>query len=154
MVKVTNRFRLESADPLHAPPTLHQIQVMDLRARIVQHLAEQRFEEAADDYARLIDLDPAQVMGRQHQFDLANQLMAAGNHQTAARAYELFLTAYRSDVQKNQVELMLALIYTRYIPRHSRANELLQTIMPRMSDRDQIELAQILVAELGSRETG
>ena len=145
--------RLESADPLHAPPTLHQIQVMDLRARIVQHLAEQRFEEAADDYARLIDLDPAQVMGRQQQFDLANQLMAAGNHQTAARAYELFLTAYRSDAQKNQVELMLALIYTRYIPRHSRANELLQTIMPRMSDRDQIELAQILIAELGSRET-
>jgi hypothetical protein len=138
----------EQLDTLHAPPTVQQIQVMHRRARIMECLATHQYDEATAEYPHLIELDPAQVLGRQQQFDLANQLMARGKHQVAARAYELFLTAYRNDAEKNQVELMLALIYTRYVPRPGRAREILQTIMPRISDQEQLALAQVLQTEL------
>jgi outer membrane protein assembly factor BamD (BamD/ComL family) len=87
-------------------------------------------------------------MPRQQQMDIANQLMANGVYDMAARAYELYLHTYPSDGNRDQVELMLALVYTRYLGRKQRARELLRTAMPRLHDQGMKDLAQKLLTEL------
>ena len=67
--------------------------------------------------------DPEQVLPSQAQLDLANQLMAQADYPNAARAYELFLKTYRTYGQLAQVQLMLGLVYTRYLDQPSSARE-------------------------------
>jgi len=119
-----------------------------MRARVSGLLAENRLPAAADEYAKLIDLDGSQVMPRQQQLDLANQLMGEGRHLLAARAYELFLTTFRTDNQRDQVELILGLAYIRYLDRKQRGRELLTTALTRLHDPDQIAMARHALDQL------
>jgi membrane associated rhomboid family serine protease len=143
----------QPGDPLPArdlkPTTPAQQRIMDLRAAISADLAAHRPDQAMEGYEKLLALDPGQVMGRQQQLDLANQLMSAGRHEFAARAYELFLNTYRADAQRDQVELILGLLYARYLDRRQRAKELLTAALARLHDPQQKELAQQMLAEIG-----
>ena len=93
-------------------------------------------------------------MGQQHQLDLANQFMAQGNHQAAAHAYELFLNTYSSSSELDQVQLLLGLIYTRYIQRHQRAKELLTMAKRSIQDENQKKLISTLHSEISQEPTG
>lgn len=130
------------------PTTAHEMRVMDMRAKVNRLISERDLPAAARAYADLIDLDPGQVLGRQQQVDLASQLMTMGRHDAAARAYELFIHTYRSDAQREEIELILGLLYARYLDRRQRARELLTPLAEKLTDPDRRALAVQLMAEV------
>lgn len=132
------------------PTTAHEMRVMDMRAKVNRLISDRDLPAAARAYAELIDLDPGQVLGRQQQVDLASQLMTMGKHDAAARAYELFLHTYRSDAQREEIELILGLLYTRYLDRRQRARELLTPLAEKLTDPDRRALAAQLMAEVAT----
>ena len=122
--------------------------MLTLRAQISEHLSAQRPAQAADIYAQLLELDPGQVLGRRQQVDVGNQLMAQGRHDVAARAYELYLNTYKTDPQREQIELILGVVCVRYLDRRQRGRELLSAALRRLKDPGQIDLARKMLADI------
>jgi outer membrane protein assembly factor BamD (BamD/ComL family) len=112
-------------------------------------LAAHKVEDAARYYLELHAIDPQQVLARQNQLDVANQLYAQGTHAAAADAYEGFLRFYGKSDQTNQVQLMLGILYARYLNRPEKAREHLSTALPRLNDSRQQELARDELTKLG-----
>ncbi|MEX0776942.1 MAG: rhomboid family intramembrane serine protease [Phycisphaeraceae bacterium] len=123
-------------------------QIMELRAAVADAITQHDMPRAAELYARLVEIDGKQVMSQQQQLDLANQLTADGRYELAARAYELFLNAYARYAQREQVELILGLLYARYLNRRQRALELLTSALPRLTDVEQLALARQTIGEV------
>ncbi len=88
------------------------------------------------------------VLSQQQQLDVANQLMSVGRYEAAAQAYEGMLGTYGSYPQREQVELILGLIYARYLRRQDRARQLLEQALGRLRDEDQKRLARQVLDEL------
>ena len=120
---------------------------MELRSNIGEATRDD-LPAAAQWYAQLLELDASQVLNQQQQLDVANQLMSETRYETAARAYELFLNTYKTYTQREQIELILGLIYVRYLERRQRARELLTSALPRLRDAAQRELAEQVLKEL------
>jgi tetratricopeptide (TPR) repeat protein len=139
-------FRYQPAVPvehrLPAPsdPALQKIQ--DLRAEIFESIAHHNHPHAAALFLDLKKLDPRQVLSRQAQLDVANQLASQQLYIDAADAYEQFLAHYKSFEQIEQVELMLGLLYARYLARYDKAREYLLRAMARLHTEREIRLAR------------
>ena len=118
-----------------------QRELMELRSQINNAVRQQRVGSAAELYEQLLALDADQVMSQQTQLDLANQLMSENRYDAAATAYELFLKSYGMYPQREQVELILGLVYARYLSKKERARELLSAALPRLRDPGQKALA-------------
>ena len=138
----------EGKEPDKPVVTPEQQQVMDLRARITETARTHELGQAAELYMELLVLDASQAMSLQLQLDLANQLMTEKQYEAAAQAYELFLSTYKTYTQREQIELILGLIYSRYLQRMPRAKELLSAALPRLDDSAQKELAQQALKEI------
>ncbi|MBL4700880.1 MAG: rhomboid family intramembrane serine protease [Phycisphaeraceae bacterium] len=123
-------------------------QIALLRSQVSHALEQHDLPQAARFYAQLLHISPKQIMSLQQQLDLANQLMTDSNHAAAANAYELYLNAYSGSQQRHQVNLLLGLIYTRYIKRHQRARELLLEAQRHHTDDNQKQFIKSLLAEL------
>ena len=93
--------------------------------------------QATDLYEELLTLDARQVLPRQLQLDIANQLMADGQWPLSAQAYELFLTAYTNYEYTEQVHLMLGLLYGRYLNEADKALDYLARAQDRLTDPGQ-----------------
>jgi membrane associated rhomboid family serine protease len=130
-------------------PDPNQERIQDLRARIAETLSEHKVEDAACFYLELHAMDPNQVLARQNQLDIANQLFAQGTHGAAADAYEGFLRFYPKYDQVEHVQLMLGLLYARYLNRPDKAREHLQTSLNRLSNPKEIDLAREELGKLG-----
>ena len=133
-----------------ATPTLTERdqQIMALRTSITDAMGNHDLGPAADAYEQLLQIDDDQVMSQQQQLDISNQLMIDNRYDTAARAYELFLAKYKRYDQREQVELILALIYFRYLEHGQRARELLTAALPRLRDTEQKQLAEQMLADI------
>ena len=118
-----------------------------LRTGISAALGQQEMSEAARLYGQLLELDGGQVMAQQQQLDLANQLMAETRYDAAAAAYELFLENYASYPQRHQVQLILGLIYARYLEQNQRARALLTEAVSRLEGEDK-RLATTVLGEI------
>lgn len=103
---------------------------------------------AAGLYRRLLELDHEAVLPESLQLDVANELMSEAQYAPAAQAYEMFLQKFGGYTQRQQVELILGLIYARYLKRAERAKELLQKAADGLQDAEQRRLAQDVLAEL------
>lgn len=137
--------------PARAPrvidPKFDQIQ--DLRATVGEAIAHRRLADAATLYTQLLALDPNQAMARGTQLDIANELFSRGDHPHAAAAYEAFLKQYgRGGDSVEQVQLMLGLIYARYLPQPARAKELLTAAAEKYHGGREHELAMAELAKL------
>lgn len=130
------------------PPTQEQRRVMDARSRVSSLLAGGQLPAAAEAYLDLLQIDPSSTMGRDAQLDLANELMSQGRHEEAAASYELFLQTYPGYPERHEVQLILALIYDRYLHDPRRAKELAEEASPRLMGEHQ-DLAQ----QIGEGET-
>ncbi|MEM6853858.1 MAG: rhomboid family intramembrane serine protease [Planctomycetota bacterium] len=119
-------------------------EVLELRGAVSQAMADHDLPAAAERYVALLEDHPRQVMPQTTQLDLANQLMADGRYDTAARAYELFLETYRDYGQQAQIKLILGLIYARYLRQPERAQELLKAARPKLEPGDQALADQAL----------
>ena len=124
------------------PSDPQQEQIRDLRARIGDAVAQHDLIKASELYLRLREIDPDQVLARQAQLDVANQLASQQLYRDAADAYELFLRHYKNFEQVEQVELMLGLIYARYLERYDRAREYLLRAMARLHGDRELSLAR------------
>jgi membrane associated rhomboid family serine protease len=132
------------AEEARRPVTAQEQAIIDQRARIIAALGRHHMPAAAQLYAELLKVDAQQVMGQQQQLDLANQLMAESRYDAAAAAYELFLRHYSNYPQLPHVQLILGLIYSRYLDRKKRAKELLSGAVHRLSGEDQALARQVL----------
>jgi membrane associated rhomboid family serine protease len=124
--------------------------VQDLRAQISEALAHRKIEEAAKIYLEMHAIDPAQVLSRQSQLDIANQLFEQGTHGAAADAYEGFLATYPKYEQVEQIQLMTGLLYARYLNRPDKARDHLNAALQRLSTPREIELAKDELAKLSA----
>ena len=102
-----------------------QRQVLSLRQQILDSLATHNMDRSVQLYSQLRQADSSQVLPTQAQLDMANQLMTQADYPQAAEAYELFLKTYPTYQQISQVQLMLGLIYTRYLNQPDKARTLL-----------------------------
>ena len=114
--------KLPSPDKAFSEQQRH---VFSLRQQILDALAAHDMDKSVELYTQLRGADSAQVLPTQAQLDLANQLMAQADYCRAAEAYELFLKTYPTYQQTAQVQLMLGLIYTRYLNQPDKARDYL-----------------------------
>jgi outer membrane protein assembly factor BamD (BamD/ComL family) len=129
--------KMESAKP---NPQLERIQ--DLRAEISDAVSHEKLEEAKKLYLELRAIDPKQVLSRQAQLDVANQLFSDSMHEAAADAYELYLRTYPKADRIENVQLILGVVYSRYLNKYQRAKELFTAALQRLHATRDVELAK------------
>jgi hypothetical protein len=133
-----------------AGPRHKHAQAREIRLEI-DHLVEQRnLPAAADLYLKLMQLDPNQLLPRQHLLDIANQLASDHRAAEAARAYEQFLTHYSTYEYAEQVELMLGILYARYLNEPAKAIKHLQNAADKLTDPGQLKMCREELAKLGA----
>lgn len=133
------------------PPPLpdpRQTQIMDMRAQVAEAMAHHNLPGAADLYLQLRRIDPEQVLSRNSQLDIANQLAEMARYADAAEAYELFLRTYPTAEQAPHVELLTGLLHGRYLDNPALGLERIDNALPRLSSPRDIELARSEQARL------
>jgi len=125
-------------------------QINELRAEIGNRVAQRNLAAAAALYLDLMALDDRQILPRQQLLDIANQLAGEHNHAESARAYEHFLAHYGAYEHAEQVELMLGILYSRYLHRTEPAIRHLQAAVRNLTDPGQLKMCQ---EELGRLQT-
>ncbi len=123
-------------------PTAREQGITELRMSIANAIGTHEMERAVKLYLELKDLDPSQVLSRQAQLDIANQLAGQQLYLQAAEAYEQFLKTYPKFEQIEQVELMLGLIYARYLAQYPRAHQCLVRALAKLQGQREIDMAR------------
>jgi len=118
-------------------PGVHPEETTRLRAEIAALINQRNLAAAAERYLELLKLDTEQVLPRQYQLDVANQLMSMGKWAESARAYEVFLAHYSTYEHIEQVRLMLGVLYSRYLNEPEKAVELLEAAREKLTDAGQ-----------------
>ncbi|MEM9415205.1 MAG: rhomboid family intramembrane serine protease [Planctomycetota bacterium] len=122
--------------------------VMAARRDIARLAAEHKLPDAATQYALLLKDHPTQVLNERLQTDIANQLATAGDFTSAALAYELLIKTYPHHPQRADMQLMLGLIYARYLDRPEQARPHLQQAEARLIGEAKTQ-AQDMLRSLG-----
>jgi membrane associated rhomboid family serine protease len=120
----------------------------ELRAAVADALSRHDTDTAAARFLELRAHDPKQVLPRQAQLDVATHLAAQQRYSEAAEAYEQFLAQYPKYEQLEQVQLMLGIIYARYLGQYARAKQQLQAAQPRLFSERELELARTELARI------
>ncbi len=121
---------------------------MQLRLQISNRITERNLPEAADIYLKLMTHDSEQVLPRQQLLDIANQLTGQNRHAEAAKAYEQFLKHYSTYEYSEQVELMLGIMYTRYLNQPELAIKHLKEAEQKLTDESQLKMCRDELARL------
>ncbi|NLW83693.1 MAG: rhomboid family intramembrane serine protease [Phycisphaerae bacterium] len=129
-----------------ADPNVERI--LGLRAQIGQAMNRHDNQQAARLYEELLDLDPRQVLPRQLQLDMANQLFSDGKWKLSSKTYELFLASYSNYEHAEQVFLMLGLLYGRYLNQRDIALDYLNRAKDRLTDPGQKSLCTQEISRL------
>ncbi|HDZ22634.1 hypothetical protein LCGC14_0295930 [marine sediment metagenome] len=117
-------------------------QELQLRRDIAIATQRRDFAAAANLYTRIVQLNTEIVLPRQQQLDIANHLMSAERHLEAAEAYERFRRHFASYKYIADIELMLGMIYGRYLQRYAEAAELLEHASKGLTDARKRQLAE------------
>ncbi len=126
----------------------------DLRERITTALAGHEMARAAELYVELKTVDPTQVLSRQAQLDVATQLNHDQRFPQAAEAYESLLRAYPKIDRADHIELMLGLLYSRYLGQYDKARLHLRAVAGRLHGGRELDMARdelaVVEAELST----
>ena len=125
-----------------APPDPATQRLLDLRGEIAEAIAHHNLPHATQLYVQLKQLDRNQVLSRQAQLDVANQLTSQHQYADAADAYEQFLRCFPNYDQIEQVQLMLGVVYARYLNNFARADEVLKLALQRLHAERDIAMAR------------
>jgi membrane associated rhomboid family serine protease len=123
-------------------------ETVKLRNEINARIAERNLPAAASIYIELMRHDSEQILPRQQLLDIANQLAGENKYAESAKAYEQFLNHYSNYEYTEQVELMLGIIYTRYLNQPEPAIKHLQAAVQKLSDPGQLKMCQDELARL------
>ncbi|MEM9021842.1 MAG: rhomboid family intramembrane serine protease, partial [Planctomycetota bacterium] len=129
------------------PLTEQDQAVIQLREQIARAVTDHDLTEATRQYRALIDTHGEQVLSQRNQFDIANQLYAEQDYPRAAGAYEQLLSTYPRHPDRGQAQLMLGLIFARYLARPDDAKPLLQEASQRLHG-DEAKFARVVLAEI------
>jgi membrane associated rhomboid family serine protease len=130
------------------PPDPRQEQIINVRTAILEAVGRHDLPTAAHLYLQLKQLDPQQVLPKQAQLDVANQLAGEQKFAQAADAYEAYLRVYPKAEQIEQIELMLGLIYARYLSNYEKAKHFLDRALLRLHDTDALAMAREELARI------
>lgn len=123
-------------------------QMTELRSRIANRIAQRNLPAAAELYLELVKLDKNQLVQQQYLLDIANQLASENKAEASAMAYEQFLTHYRNYDYIEQVQLMLGILYARYLNQPKRAIKHLSDAAKKLSDPGQLKMCNDQLARL------
>ena len=124
--------------------------IRELRDQIGSRIGQHNLAAASEAYLELMRLDSGQVLPRQYLLDIANQLASDNQHSEAAGAYEQFLAHYSTYEYAEQVELMLGILYSRYLNRPELAVKHLRAAVEKLSDPNQLKMCRDELARLES----
>ncbi len=116
--------------------------IANIRGEINSRVSQRNFAAAAKLYLRLIELDSGQLLSRQNLLDIANQLASEAKYEDAAQAYEKFIRHYGNYEYIEQVELMLGLIYSRYLQQTEAAVHYLKEAEKKLTDPGQLKMCR------------
>jgi membrane associated rhomboid family serine protease len=116
--------------------------VVELREQITAALTRHEPATAAGLYVQMKLIDPNQVLSRQAQQDVATQLHAEERYPQAAEAYESLLRTYPKLDRADQIELMLGLLYSRYLHQYDKARTHLQAVAGRLHGGRELDMAK------------
>ena len=116
--------------------------IKEFRGEITSRIAQRNLSAAAKAYLELMELDSKQVLPRQYLLDIANQLASEDKPTESTRAYEQFLTHYSSYEYVEQVQLMLGILYSRYLDEPKLAVKYLQSAAKKLSDPGQLKMCR------------
>jgi membrane associated rhomboid family serine protease len=121
------------------------------RAEVMEKLSAADGPGAGAAYRKLLEEfgEPAALLNRKAQYDMANLLYQAGDHQNAAAAYRGFLKGYPTDSEVPMVRLMIGLINARYLNDPVQAKLELTAAIESLPNGQERELARELISELG-----
>jgi membrane associated rhomboid family serine protease len=119
-----------------------QDRITQLRSEITQRITERNMPEAARKYLELVELDSEQLPPRQHLLDIANQLASENKHAEAAEAYEKFIRHYKTYEYIEQVQLMLGILYSRYLNQTEPAIKYLEAAQAKLTDAGQLQMCR------------
>lgn len=140
--------RIEVREIKDASQQQNEERIKELRNEISTRIAQRNLASAAQVYLELTALDSRQILPRQHLLDIANQLASDNLSAEAAGAYEQFLTNYSNYEYAEQVELMLGVLYSRYLNRPQLAVKHLQAASEKLTDPGQLKLCRDELARL------
>jgi membrane associated rhomboid family serine protease len=123
-------------------------QIIQLRSEISNRIAQRNLPAAAEAYIELMEQDSEQILPRQQLLDIANQLAGDNKHAVSARAYEQFLSHYGTYEFAEQVELMLGVIYSRYLNQPELALKHLQIAEKKLIDPGQLKMCRDELARI------
>ncbi len=123
-------------------------QIQQLRNEINMRINQRNPHAAADAYLQLIELDSSQLPPRQYLLDIANQLASDDKPTESAQAYEKFLSHYSSYEYVEQVELMLGILYSRYLGKPELAVKHLKNAAEKLTDSGQLKMCKDELAKL------
>ena len=126
----------------------HEKETDRLRNEIFKRMLERDLAAATEAYLKLTMLDSGQVLPRQHLLDIANQLASDGRPAESARAYEQFLDHYSNYEYVEEVQLMLGLLYSRYLGQPAEALKHLRQAANKLSDPGQLKMCRDEIARL------
>jgi membrane associated rhomboid family serine protease len=132
------------------PPDPRHEQVMNVRAAILEAVGRHDLPTAAHLYLQLKQLDSQQALPKPAQLDVANQLAGEQLYPQAAEAYETLLRVYPKAEQIEQIELMLGLVYARYLAQFEKARHYLQRAMLRLHDESALAMARDELAHIAA----
>lgn len=135
-----------AAKKASAPVTPEEEREAAMRTQI-NRLAATDLPAAARAYLDLLKNSPNAVFAERRQLDLANQLMAMGEYEAAAGAYERLLQTYPGCDRTGEVRLMLGLVLGRHLSQPQRARPHLEAITTILSDEKHRALAGALLEE-------
>jgi membrane associated rhomboid family serine protease len=138
----------ETAKP--QPPAETDPKIKELRSEINSRIVEKNLPAAALLYLDLINIDNTQLLPQPHLLDIANQLASESKYQQAAETYEKFLTNYSGYEYIGQIQLMLGLIYSRYLNQSEPAVHYLELAEKTLSDPAQLKMCKDELEKLHS----
>ena len=126
-------------------------EIMQLRGEISNRMMQRNLSAAAEAYVELMEQDSEQILPGKQLLDIANQLAGENKHIEAARAYEQFLYHYSTYEYVEQVELMLGIIYARYLNQPESAVKHLQIAEGKLTDSGQLKMCREELARVQNR---
>lgn len=139
--RVARPISAPTGEFVEQPLSPEEMEIVRLRAEIADRLDAHDYTASAEAYQALTVRDPSQCLPRAQMLEVANQLMTMGRYPQAASAYEKYLAAYPADAEKEEVKLVLGIIYAKYLQQPESAQKHLRDALARMTNPDHIRQA-------------
>ena len=134
--------RVKSKEIKNPAQQEHDDKVAELRTDINRWFERRNLPALTEVYLELMEVDNQQILPRQQLLDIANQLASENRSKESAGAYEQFLAHYANYDYIEQVELMLGVLYSRYLDKPDLAKKHLQTAEKKLTDAGQLKMCK------------